>query len=88
MTATNYMAQVEAIFRRMLSKGVPVALEDAAKCVETPEGVDRRCFGSIPRHLKKDGVIIDAGFRLSREERHNSGIKRLWILVDQQGGEQ
>ncbi len=88
MTAKNYMAQAEVIFRRLLSKGGEVAMEDASKCVQTPAGVDRRCFGAIPLRLKKDGLIIDAGFRLSKLCKHNSGIKRLWILVDLKGGDQ
>lgn len=89
----NYMAQAEAIFRRMLSKGKPVAFEDAAQAVATPQGVDRRCFGNIPARMHRDGVIVPAGFRESKLGKHNHGIKRLWVLADSdlgrelQGGE-
>jgi len=80
--SANYLAQAEAIFRRMLSRGRPVAFEDAARAVATPDGVDRRCFGSIPARLRRDGLICPAGFKLSEIARHNHGIKRLWILAD------
>jgi hypothetical protein len=86
MNGSKFMAQAEAIFRKMLSKGFPVAFEDAARCVETPEGIDRRCFGSIPLRMKKDGEIVEAGFRSSKSGKHNSGIKRLWKLAE--GGDQ
>lgn len=82
MTNPNHYAQAEAIFRRMLSKGLPVAFEDALKAVETPEGIDRRCFGFIPAKLKKDGLITEAGFRVSANSKHNAGIKRLWVLAE------
>lgn len=78
----DYMAQAEAIFRRMLATGKPVAFEDAAKAVKTPEGVDRRCFGSIPARLRRDGLIVEAGYRLSNSAKHNFAIKRLWRLVE------
>jgi hypothetical protein len=83
----NYKAQAEAIFRRMLAKGKPVAFEDAARCVKTPEGVDRRCFGSIPARLSKDGVIVEAGYRRSNVGRAHKAPKRLWMLAETiQGG--
>jgi hypothetical protein len=78
----DYMAQAEAIFRRMLATGKPVAFEDAAKAVETDEDVDRRCFGSIPARLRRDGLIVEAGYRLSNSAKHNYAIKRLWRLAD------
>ena len=86
--SVNYMAQAEAIFRRMLATGRPVAVEDATRVVVTPEGVDRRCFGAIPSRLRRDGVIVEAGVRRSNSAKHNCGIKRLWILADAQGGAQ
>ncbi len=76
------MAQAEAIFRRMLAKGGAVAFEDAAKNVKTPEGVDRRCFGSIPARMHRDGVIVETGYRQSISAKHNHAIKRLWRLAD------
>ena len=84
----KYMAQAEAIFRRMLAKGKPIAFEDAAQCVKTPEGVDRRAFGHIPARLRRDGLIAEAGFRLSKSAKHNCAIKRLWVLADAKGGAQ
>jgi len=87
--SVNYMAQAEAVFRRMLGNGKPVAFEDAARCVRTPKGVDRRCFGSIPARMRGDGEIVEAGFRLSESAKHNSAIKRLWVLSGSaKGGEQ
>lgn len=85
----NHLAQAEAIFRRMLAKGKPVAFEDAARCVVTPEGFDRRCFGSIPVRLRRDGLIVEAGFRRSVVGRAHQSPKRLWTLADAvKGGEQ
>jgi hypothetical protein len=78
----NYMAQAEAIFRRMLSGGKPIAFEDAARCVATPESVDRRCFGSIPVRLRRDGLIVEAGFRRSQVGKAHKAPKRLWVLAD------
>lgn len=85
--SVNYMAQAEAIFRRMLATGRPVAMEDATRCVVTPEGVDRRCFGAIPARLRREGVVVEAGVRRSNSAKHNRGIKRLWVLADTEGGE-
>jgi hypothetical protein len=85
----NYKAQAEAIFRRMLATGKPVAFEEAARCVKTPEGVDRRCFGSIPARLSKDGLIVEAGYRRSVVGRAHQSPKRLWMLAEAvKGGEQ
>ena len=88
MTTTNHIAQAAAIFKRMLSKGKPVAFEDAAKCVATPEGFDRRAFGHIPAGMAKRGEIVEAGFRRSNSAKHNHGIKRLWVLADASKGGQ
>ncbi len=82
------MAQAEAIFRRMLATGKPIAFEDAARCVKTPEGIDRRAFGHIPARLRRDGLIVEAGFRLSKSAKHNCAIKRLWVLAAVKGGAQ
>ena len=82
----NPMAQAEAIFRLMLALGKPVALEDALRIVVTPDGFDRRAFGSIPARLHKDGEIFPAGFRESKTGKHNHGIKRLWVLADSAHG--
>jgi hypothetical protein len=87
MTTTNHIAQAAAIFRRMLAKGEPVAFEDAAKCVKTPEGFDRRAFGHIPAGMAKRGEIVEAGFRRSVVSRAHQSPKRLWVLADaSQGG--
>lgn len=80
--SVNYMAQAEAIFRRMLAKGKPIAFEDAARCVITPKGVDRRCFGSIPARMRSDGEIVEAGYRRSVVGRAHQAPKRLWILAE------
>ena len=78
----NPMAQAEAIFRRLLAKGKPVAMEDALRLVVTPVGFDRRAFGSIPLRMHKQGEIVRAGYRDSKTGKHHSGIKRLWVLAD------
>lgn len=78
----NYMAQAEAVFRRMVATGKPTAFEDAARAVATPDDVDRRCFGSIPARLRRDGLIVEAGFRVSNSSKHNSAVKRLWRLAE------
>jgi hypothetical protein len=88
MTTKDPIAQAAAIFKRMLAKGRPVAFEDVAKCVITPDGFDRRAFGHIPAGMAKRGEIVEAGYRRSNSSRHNSAIKRLWILVDPKGGAQ
>lgn len=80
------MAQAEAIFRRILAKGEPVALEDALRIVVTLVGFDRRAFGSIPARMHRDGVIVPAGFRESKTGKHNHAIKRLWVLADSPRG--
>jgi hypothetical protein len=86
MTTTNPIAQAAAVFKRLLAKGRPVAFEEAAKCVVTPEGFDRRAFGHIPAGMARRGEIAEAGFRRSNSAKHNAGIKRLWVLVDPKGG--
>ena len=82
----SYMAQAEAIFRRMLAKGEPVALEDALRIVVTPDGFDRRAFGSIPARMRREDEIVRAGFRESKTGKHHSGTKRLWVLADSPRG--
>lgn len=88
MTTSNHVAQVAAIFKRLLAKGGPVALEDAAKCVPTPEGFDRRAFGHIPAGMAKRGEIIEAGYRRSNSSKHNCAVKRLWVLAGVKDGAQ
>jgi hypothetical protein len=88
MTTKDPIAQAAAIFKRMLAKGRPAAFEDAAKCVTTPDGFDRRSFGHIPAGMAKRGEIVEAGYRRSVSSKHNAAIKRLWILVDPKGGAQ
>ena len=78
----NPVAQCEALFRRMLAKGKPVALEDASSSVRTPEGFDRRQFGCIPRTMAKSGEIVEAGFRQSRSAKCHRSTKRLWVLAE------
>ena len=86
MTTDKPIAQAAAIFKRMLSKGKPVAFEDAAKCVTTPEGFDRRAFGHIAAGMAKRGEIIEAGFRRSVVSRSHQSPKRLWVLADKSKG--
>ena len=73
--------QFVAVFRRMLSTGRKVASEDALRAVKTPDGFDRRAFGPIVASMAKDGEIVPAGFRVSENAKHRSGIKRLWMLA-------
>jgi hypothetical protein len=75
------IAQAAAIFRRMLKTGKPVAFEDAARCVKTFDGFDRRGFGWIPAAMHRDGEIVPVGFRESETASHHNGIKRLWLLA-------
>lgn len=84
--AKNPMAQAEAIFRRLLAKGNPVAFEEAARAVVTADDVDRRCFGHIPARMHRNGEIVPAGFRESKTGKHNHAIKRLWVLADSKLG--
>jgi len=86
MTTTNPIAQAAAIFKRLLAKGRPVAFEEAAKGVVTPEGFDRRAFGHIPAGMARRGEIVEAGFRRSAVSRAHSSPKRLWVLADPKGG--
>lgn len=87
MTTPNPIAQAAAIFKRMLSKGKPIAFEDAAKCVVTPEGFDRRAFGHIPAGMAKRGEIVEAGYRRSNVPKAHQSPKRLWIKADLKGGQ-
>lgn len=86
MTTTNHIAQAAAIFKRMLANGKPIAFEDAAKCVTTPEGFDRRAFGHIPAGMARRGEIVEVGYRRSNSSKHNCAIKRLWVLADKPKG--
>lgn len=87
MFNTNPLVLLEARFRRLLSTGKPVALEDAAKNVTTPDGFDRRVFGCIVRAMQRDGEIVEAGYRRATSSRCNAGIKRLWVLADKREGQ-
>lgn len=78
----NPMAEVKANFRRLLATGKPVAVEDAARDVETPDGFDRRAFGLIPREMKRAGEIVEARFREGKTSQCNQAIKRLWVAVN------
>jgi hypothetical protein len=82
----NPLASVEANFRRLLATGQPVALEDAAEGIDTPEGFDRRAFGSIPHKMQRDGEILEPGYRRAASSRCNSGMKRLWVLATAREG--
>ncbi|EMI55835.1 hypothetical protein [Rhodopirellula sallentina] len=76
------------VFREMLSTGRKVAVEDACKQVETPDGFDSRIFGVYVAKMKRDGEIVEAGFRTSVTSKHHCGIKRLWVLasIQEKGG--
>jgi len=76
--------QFLAVFRRMLSTGRQVAVEDAARAVKTPEGFDRRAFGPLVASMKRNGEIVATGFRISETAKHHAGIKRLWVLASDQ----
>jgi len=80
--------QFLANFREMLSTGRKVAVEDASKQIETPDGFDRRIFGVYVAKMKRDGEIVEAGFRTSDTAKHHCGIKRLWVRasIDKKGG--
>lgn len=71
--------QFLAAFRRLLSTGRQVAVEDALRAVRTPEGFDRRGVGPYVAAMKRDGEIIAVGFRTSDNAKHHAGIKRLWV---------
>lgn len=87
MNESNPLQCVAVNFRRLLATGKPVALEDAATSVSTPEGFDRRVFGSVVRAMQRDGEIVEAGYRRATSSRCNSGMKRLWVLVDKREGQ-
>ena len=73
---------VEIQFRHLLSTGKSVAIEDAARSVVLPEGMDKRAFGGIPRAMAKAGEIVEAGFRRGTSSRCNKAVKRLWVATD------
>lgn len=77
----QYIAQAKAVFCGMLRKGKPVAFEDAARCVTTPDWFDRRAFGPMVAAMAKDSEIVEAGFSASKTAKHHRGIKRLWTLA-------
>lgn len=85
-TSEMAVRQFGTLFRRMLSTGRPVAAEEAAREVETPEGFERRAFGSVVASLQRDGEIRQAGFRVSNTASHHQAIKRLWVLASEEGG--
>lgn len=64
--------------KKLCKQGGNFACEDLVRGIKTPEGLDRRHFGSWIRALSKQGVIECAGYRLSTNKRHNRAIKRLW----------
>ena len=72
-------AKLTTAFLRLLSTGKPAAFEDAMRQVET--GGERRRFGRIPAKLSRDGVIVKAGFRTSKNSSHNAANKQLWRLA-------
>ena len=79
---TGPILLVEIKFRHLLSTGKSVAIEDAAKSVVLPEGVDKRAFGGIPRAMAKAGEIVEAGYRRGTSSRCNMAMKRLWVATD------
>lgn len=76
------LAQIEAIFRRMLSAGKPVAIEDARRSVRVPENFNPSCLGGIVRRMKDAGEIAFHGYRRSEAASRHAGIARLWVLAD------
>lgn len=69
-----------ALLEKCLRDGFATA--DDVRAVELPEGMDPRCFGSVPRMLARAGIIARADFSKSaRPERHASYIA-LWELRD------
>ncbi|MCA9213793.1 MAG: hypothetical protein KDB27_12050 [Planctomycetales bacterium] len=70
--------QLLSNFRRRLATGQPVAFEEAFDGVDIPPGIDRRCYGTIPTQLARNGEIQQFGFRVSQNPLHHNGIKRLW----------
>ena len=75
---SSIVRQLLKNFRRLLASGRQVAFEEAFKGVDIPSEIDRRCYGSIPTQLAKDGEIRHCGFRESQNPMHHNGIKRLW----------
>lgn len=81
------LLSLEVVFRKLLATGKPVAIEDAGKIVETPEGYDRRSFGSVARKLLRNGEIVEHGYRRATSSRCNSGMTRLWVLANKREGQ-
>lgn len=82
MAELNPLIAIAANFRRLLAKGKPVAVEDAARNVNVPDGFDRRAFGSIPLQMLRDGEITEAGFRRGVSKSCNQAPKRLWVATE------
>lgn len=82
MTELNPLIAIATNFRRLLAKGKPVAVEDAARDVTVPDGFDRRSFGCIPLQMLRDGEIVEAGFRRGISKSCNQAPKRLWVATE------
>lgn len=76
------LAQIEAIFRRMLAAGKPVAIEDARRRVPVPDWFNPSCLGGIVRRMKDAGEIVLHSYRRSDVASRHAGIARLWVLAD------
>jgi hypothetical protein len=72
-----------ALLARLLSAGTATA-DDVRASVVLPEGIDPRCFGTVPGPLAKAGIIgLDGYTKTARPERHAS-VTGLWRLADPQ----
>jgi hypothetical protein len=71
-----------ALLKAMLAGDSIATIDDVRECVELPAEIDPVCFGAVPGHLARAGIIAADGFaKVTRQEAHARPVQR-WKLVD------
>jgi hypothetical protein len=71
-----------ALLEAMLAGDGFATIDDVRERVDLPAEIDPVCFGAVPGHLARAGIIAADGFtKVTRREAHARPVQR-WKLVD------
>ena len=73
-----------ALLLALLAGDGIATIDDVRERVELPADIDPVCFGAVPGHLARAGIIAAEGFaKVTRREAHARPVQR-WRLVDRE----
>ncbi|NOY42981.1 MAG: hypothetical protein GXP26_14240 [Planctomycetes bacterium] len=66
---------------RLLEHGT-ATIDDVRDAIELPTGIDPKCFGAVPGHLARAGIIRRVGFATTTRAIAHARPVTVWQLVD------